>query len=474
MQRMASIDAAEGANWQRQAKRLRNDIRGMISSHRREYSVGLAVEFAMVQDTRVTGNVGLGEPLFDCVHHLARSQLKTYGTKLPPTDLWGGKIESCVGRTRVFCTNLPPYSQLKLESSEREARLLQIFRDVNRLFQEGKILLEAMPSQLADLVALNLRECEWRAQGQVVEESRWVGFTDGCEWLLTLFAASWGPANKFGLVGQRSTIREASQEITRKVANRYMEVPYQGSRVWESSGCFFDIRRNLFGDSIRLIDWLLSLLTSDENTTAEIKGTIRAKSPTGDNTQLAEAKFVFYPDGDGYFLRGFGQEGHVSATRAKGLHDLYGLIQHPDKPVLMLVLDAAPGDKSDELSNRSRQPVADDQTFKQMASARKRLQARIAEAEYDAEREKLEAELFELERTAVSMYGINGNSRDLNDPTSRLRPKILKRLRTAYTYLRNANLDELAKHFEIAVSSVSNSIVYRPANDEMIWKVEKL
>ena len=263
MQRMASIDAAEGANWQRQAKRLRNDIRGMISSHRREYSVGLAVEFAMVQDTRVTGSVGLGEPLFDCVHHLARSQLKTYGTKLPPTDLWGGEIESCVGRTRVFCTNLPPYSQLKLESSEREARLLQIYRDVNRLFQEGKILLEAMPSQLADLVALNLGECEWRAQGPVVEESRWVGFTDGCEWLSTLFAASWGPANKFGLVGQRSTIRETSQEITRKVANRYMEVPYQGSRVWESSGCFFDIRRNLFGDSIRLIDWLLSLVQAD-------------------------------------------------------------------------------------------------------------------------------------------------------------------------------------------------------------------
>ena len=261
---MASIDAAEGANWQRQAKRLLKDIRDMISSHRREYSVGLAVEFAMVQDTRVTGLVGLGEPLFDCVHHLALSQLKTYDEKLPFTRLWGGKIESCVGRTRVFCTNLPPYSQLKLESSEREARLLQIFRDVNRLFQEGKILLEAMPSQLADLVALNLGECEWRAQGPVVEESRWVGFTDGCEWLSTLFAASWGPANKCGLVGKRSTIRETSQEITREVANRYMEVPYQGSRAWASSGCFFSISRDVLRDSVRLIDWLLSLVQSEE------------------------------------------------------------------------------------------------------------------------------------------------------------------------------------------------------------------
>ena len=94
---MSSIDAMTDTNWQRQAERLRDHFERAISTHQSEYSVGLAVEFAMVQDTRVTGLVGLGEPLFNCVHHLARSQLKTYGEKLPITRLWGGQVATLPG-----------------------------------------------------------------------------------------------------------------------------------------------------------------------------------------------------------------------------------------------------------------------------------------------------------------------------------------------------------------------------------------
>lgn len=253
---MSSIDAAEDANWPRQAKQLRKDIRSMVSSHRREFNVGLAVEFAIVQDTRTTGSVGIGEPLFDCVHHLALSQLKTHSRELTYTEVWGGQIESCMGRTCVFCTNLPPYAQLKLESSDKQTRLLQIYRDVNRLFQEGKILLESMPRKLKELTASDLGEGQIR--GTATNDTRLVAFTDGHEWLSTLFSASWRPDHPRTLSGERSTIIEKSQQMTREEANRYMAVPNPSSRVWESSGCFFDIRRNLFGDSIRLIDWLLS------------------------------------------------------------------------------------------------------------------------------------------------------------------------------------------------------------------------
>lgn len=258
---MSSIDAAEDANWPREAKRLRKDIGIMVSSHRSEFNVGLAVEFAIVQDTRTMGSVGIGEPLFDCVHHLALSQLKPYGNELHFTKLWGGQIESCMGRTCVFCTNLPPYAELKLESSEKETRLLQIYRDVIRLFQEGRILLESMPNKLKELTACDLGEGQIR--GAATKDPRLVAYTNGHEWLSTLFSASWRPDHPRSLSGERSTIVEKSPQMTREDANRYMEVPYPSSRVWESSGCFFDIRRNLFGDSIRLIDWLLNLVQAD-------------------------------------------------------------------------------------------------------------------------------------------------------------------------------------------------------------------
>jgi len=263
---MGSVEAAEDADWQRQAKGLRKDIRSMISSHRREFNVGLSVEFAIVQDTRTTGTVGIGEPLFDCVHHLALSQLKPYGNELQLTKLWGGQVESCAGRICAFCTNLPPYAQLKLESSDKETRLLQIYRDVNRLFQEGKILIESMPKKLKELTACDLGEGQIR--GAATKDPRLVAYTNGHEWLSTLFSASWRPDHPRSLSGERSTIVEKSPQMTREDANRFMEVPNPSSRVWESSGCFFDIRRNLFGDSIRLVDWLLSQFEVDTNTAA--------------------------------------------------------------------------------------------------------------------------------------------------------------------------------------------------------------
>ncbi len=197
------------------------------------------------------------------------------------------------------------------------------------------------------------------------------------------------------------------------------------------------------------------------------QGVVNDKPPTG-------AEFVFRPDGDGYFLSGFGESGHVTAKGAKGLHDLFRLVQTPGVPVPMLKLDAGPGVERAEGDWRSPQPVADGVTIKQLAAKRNQLKADIESAGSDMERSELETELAELEKTAKGMSGLNGTPRDLNNPLDRLRPKLLKRISTAGKKLREANLDKLAEHFGPAVTSESGCMVYRPAVEGLTWNVTKV
>lgn len=217
-----------------------------------------------------------------------------------------------------------------------------------------------------------------------------------------------------------------------------------------------------------------------KGTAADSPVTLLAQSPSGDsapNGQLAEAEFVFRPDGDGYFLKGFGKQGHVSGL--KGLDDLFRLVQTPGVPVLMLQLSAGLGEKPTEGDERSRQPVADREAMEQLAAKRKQLLADIENIEptdpsSDMERSELQAKLDLLNNAVRSMTGLRGKPRDINNLLDRLRPKLTNRIKTVYRKLRKENLKKLADHFEATVSSESDCFVYRPGLENLTWDITQL
>ncbi len=184
-----------------------------------------------------------------------------------------------------------------------------------------------------------------------------------------------------------------------------------------------------------------------------------------------EPEIVFRKVGDGdvYFIKGFGEQGHVSASRAKGLHDLYRLVQTPGVAVPMLEIDAGPGVKQGAGDGRSRQPVADGETMKQLAAKRKQLKSDIEAAESDMERNELKAELVKLEESAKGMTGLKGKSRDLNNPLNNLRPKILGRKATAIAQIRKWNMPTLADHFELTVTTEAGCVIYSPGDPNLSW-----
>lgn len=198
------------------------------------------------------------------------------------------------------------------------------------------------------------------------------------------------------------------------------------------------------------------------------KATKPVETPPNENPP-AEAEFVFRKDGDGYFLKGFGEQGQVSASRAKGLHDLFQIVQTPGVPVPMMELNVRQGEKRTEGDGRSRQPVADSKTFEQIKTKRRELKSDIEAAKSDLERNELQGELDQLESAARGMTGIKGKSRDINNPLDRLRPKFIGRLATAIARIRERQLPSLANHFENTVTTEAGGLLYSPGVPNLSW-----
>ncbi len=210
---------------------------------------------------------------------------------------------------------------------------------------------------------------------------------------------------------------------------------------------------------------------ADETPVADGSGNLSTPIENGETDDSpTEAEFVFRPDGDGYFLKGFGEEGHVS--KSKGMDDLFRLVQTPGIAVLMLELDAGPGVKRAEGDGSSRQPVADAKTFQQVTAKRDELKADIESAESEMEREELQAELDKLEASARAMKGLGGTSRDINNPTDKLRPKIAGRIETARRNIAKA-MPEMGKHFDLTISSETGCYLYSAGVPNLQWDVSK-
>lgn len=182
-----------------------------------------------------------------------------------------------------------------------------------------------------------------------------------------------------------------------------------------------------------------------------------------------QTEFAFQPDGDGYFISGFNKKGHFTAKRAKGLHDIFRLVQTPGDPVPMLELDAGVGTIQLEGDSKSRQPVANSETRQDITAKRAQLLADIAKAKTDFERDELREELETLETAVMTLFGLAGKARDLNNPINRLRAKLLARKKTACKSLKEGGLAALAEHLDLTIGAEGNCLVYRSTAPNIAW-----
>jgi hypothetical protein len=199
----------------------------------------------------------------------------------------------------------------------------------------------------------------------------------------------------------------------------------------------------------------------------------------GDGAEIFSAErtseeWCFAPSGNGYYISGFGESGHLSGY--KGLADIARLLATPSVPVPMLDLDGA--DQQLRNDRRSRQPAVDVEGVQRVAEQIRELRVDLERAERqnntveaDAARKQIE----DLEASLAATKGLGGKVRDLNDPFNKLRPKIHGRLQTVYEAMRKANppLVKLAEHFESSISSEGGTaFVYRPAGDPPHWQLQ--
>ena len=81
-----------------------------------------------------------------------------------------------------------------------------------------------------------------------------------------------------------------------------------------------------------------------------------------------------------------------------------------------------------------------------------------------------EKEIANLESQLSADIGIAGRSRDINSEADKLRPRIHGCLKTIYKTLRDTRppMNELANHFEGAISSESGAFVYRACRADQL------
>jgi hypothetical protein len=199
----------------------------------------------------------------------------------------------------------------------------------------------------------------------------------------------------------------------------------------------------------------------------------RASETPGEVPNPPVEEFLFAPSGDGYDIRGFKESGHLGGS--KGLRVIARLIRTPDNHVSMLELSEA--DDRIKADRRGKQKVFD-------AQAKNEIKKRIDELQADLEQAREEnntvevavtqKQLEELKTHLFRAVGVSGKDRDLNNPFNRLRSRISNQLRRVYEKLREANppMKQLAEHFERAISSESDTFLYRPGPFRPAWKFE--
>jgi hypothetical protein len=309
-----------------------------------------------------------------------------------------------------------------------------------------------------------------RGDGHVYER-----FTQHCREAEAIFGRMAGDGTRFNWANELfETFRECVDEEDRYAVEwRENEKP-DHPETWSYIADFTDVLEwtrllvETFRDRAKFRQRLLGgpLLDDEGNPLPPLK-LKRTDAELGD-----KASFAFQPDGDGYFVRGFGERGHVTAKGVKGLHDIFRLVQTPGVLTPMLELDGGVGTNQLHGDRHSRQPVANCKTRRDIGLKRSQLVADIENADTDLERDELREELENLDAGTRSMYGLRGKARDLNNPTARLRAKLLARKSRACKHLMNSGLTKLAGHLDCSIGSEGDCLVYRSTTQNIAWDTE--
>jgi len=195
-----------------------------------------------------------------------------------------------------------------------------------------------------------------------------------------------------------------------------------------------------------------------------------------------DTTLVFARDGDGYFIRAFGAEGHFKST--KGLARLEQLLRDAGKPVSMksLVSESKPrrtvstldevietpeGGETGFQIGDIQQPVYDDEAMKNIQKELLRLDEEIDNAKYNcdtAEVDRLAVKKEQLLARLKKDLRLGGKSRTMTSETDRLRSAIANSLSGAYKNLRRATppLGKLADHLESVIRAQGSIYIYAP------------
>lgn len=192
--------------------------------------------------------------------------------------------------------------------------------------------------------------------------------------------------------------------------------------------------------------------------------------------KAASDDWIWATEGNGYRVVGMKERGFFSNLR--GLAMIEKLVQSPNQPVLMQILD---GGKPEllNLDPRSKQPAMDEQAIKDIFKIISVLKSELEQAESEErtmEAKEIRSELEELQRFFSKDFWKNDSGRkgkvpDLNNLANKLRPKIFAALNRVYEAMREANppMSTLAAHLESAISSQGATFVYRPTI-HVTWK----
>ena len=208
-----------------------------------------------------------------------------------------------------------------------------------------------------------------------------------------------------------------------------------------------------------------TLLEGDETPQGPSAPQSTAMPPGEATPQRPEPDFCFRRDGDGWFIRAFGKEGHFKDR--KGFAYLAVLIERAGKPVPMAELVGkaeghSPDPKRTPLAE-SWQPVLDREAKKSLKDHLVKLTADIKQAEERGDvtlAEMLRKEFREVTNHLRVDTTPTGKSRQFARSVDKMRSQITNALSRAYQILHDGNMPELADHLKVCISCQGDAFIY--------------
>jgi len=202
--------------------------------------------------------------------------------------------------------------------------------------------------------------------------------------------------------------------------------------------------------------------TSPEGAPADLKAL------DGHEPQASEQpEYVLRRDGDGWFVRAFGVEGHFKALR--GFECLARLLAQPgvSAPLAYLAAEDSGAALKFATTGQVAETVIDKEALKQYHDEIKDYDALIEQALRDGregDAEHLRTERRHLSDHIAEVTGLGGKLRHNKSEQGKIRDQIRKALDRAYKTLRQAKppLNDLADHLQAFIQPTDEGFIYNP------------